>query len=231
MVLPVGGFMPIPLALMIPFMATQSLVMGEAFGKAFQYGKRRISAMSNDEFNAYTTEAMASEMFKSYKNIIPELKESIAFSTDLQNYIMSKMIDMPRELIAAWLGMSGTQTESTPGSEYVPEPGRFTPPKPGTSGEPTPKVQTTYPKPTPVTQPKKLTKHSTFLVFQITGALRRRPTVSQLKTRALGMLRKANTTVTVRLVSLQLIKSERIPRNYKDMKYTVKVTFTLESFQ
>ncbi len=37
-------------------MATQSMVMGDAFGQAFQYGKRKISAMSNEEFNKTTME-------------------------------------------------------------------------------------------------------------------------------------------------------------------------------
>ncbi len=101
MVLPVGGFFPIPLAMMIPFMATQSLVMGEAFGKAFQFGKRKISAMSNDEFNELKIEKVASEMFQSYKNILPELKQSIADSSDFQNHIFAQLILLGPNLIKA----------------------------------------------------------------------------------------------------------------------------------
>ncbi len=101
MVLPVGGFFPIPLAMMIPFMATQSLVMGEAFGKAFQFGKRKMSAMSNDEFNKLKIEDVASEMFKSYKNILPELKTSIADSADFQNHIFAQLILLGPNLIKA----------------------------------------------------------------------------------------------------------------------------------
>ncbi len=104
MVLPVGGFFPIPLAMMIPFMATQSLVMGEAFGKAFQFGKRKMSAMSNEDFNALKIEDVASDMFKSYKNIIPELKESIAQSADFQNHIFAQLILLGPNLIAALSG-------------------------------------------------------------------------------------------------------------------------------
>ncbi len=98
--------MPIPLAMMIPFMATQSLVMGEAFGKAFQFGKRKMSAMSNEEFNKLTIEQVASEMFQSYKNIQPELSESMKRSNDLQSEILIYMIDMPRDLLARLFGIS-----------------------------------------------------------------------------------------------------------------------------
>ncbi len=158
---PISGFMPIPLALMIPFMATQSLVMGEAFGKGFQYGKRRISAMSNEEFNKYTPSMMADDMFKSYTQIIPQLKTSISQSTDLQNYIVSKLIDMPRELIVAWANaLAGKTTEST----YQPEPEKFIPPIPGTSGEPEPEQVPTSTKPSPTTEIQKYFIHN----FQIT---------------------------------------------------------------
>ncbi len=109
MALPIGGFMPIPLALMIPFMATQSLVMGEAFGTAFQYGKRRISAMSNEDFNKLSIEQVASQMFKSYENIIPELKQSIRKSTQFQNFIFATLLDMPRGLLAELFGVGETK--------------------------------------------------------------------------------------------------------------------------
>ncbi len=104
MVLPVGGFFPIPLAMMIPFMATQSLVMGEAFGKAFQFGKRKISSMSNDDFNKLKIEDVASEMFTSYKNIEGKLKESISQSADFQNFIFAQLILLGPNLIKALAG-------------------------------------------------------------------------------------------------------------------------------
>ncbi len=98
---PLGAFMPLPLAMMIPFMATQSMVMGDAFGRAFQYGKRKISAMSNEEFNATSMEQQASEMFAAYKHIIPELRESILDSKELQKFIIIQLLDMPRDLLAS----------------------------------------------------------------------------------------------------------------------------------
>ncbi len=112
--LPIGGFMPIPLAMMIPFMATQSMVMGQAFGMGFQYGKRKISAMSNEEFNKTTMEAIASEMFASYEKIIPNLKTQMADNQGLQNFIIARLLDMPRDLISDFFNsITGQQTSQT----------------------------------------------------------------------------------------------------------------------
>ncbi len=92
MVLPIGGFMPIPLAMMIPFMATQSIVMGDAFGKAYQFGKRKISAMSNEEFNALKLSDLIADMQVEFKASIPSIKQSINDSTELQNHIIAEML-------------------------------------------------------------------------------------------------------------------------------------------
>ncbi len=121
MVLPVGGFFPIPLAMMIPFMATQSLVMGEAFGKAFQFGKRKISAMSNEEFNKLDIETVASNMFASYKRIEGDLKESISQSTEFQQFIFKELILLGPELIKAIGGAVG-EVAPTPAVEPPPGP-------------------------------------------------------------------------------------------------------------
>ncbi len=64
MVLPIGFFAPLPLPMMIPFMGIQSAVMAEQFGTLFQYGKRRISAMSNEEFNKLTWADLQDKMNK-----------------------------------------------------------------------------------------------------------------------------------------------------------------------
>ncbi len=109
--LPIGGFMPIPLAMMIPFMATQSMVMGQAFGMGFQYGKRKISAMDNETFNKTTMEQVASEMFVAYEKIIPNLKVQMADNQGLQNFIIAKLLDMPRDLISDFFNsITGQQT-------------------------------------------------------------------------------------------------------------------------
>ncbi len=96
---PVSGFMPIPLAMMLPFMAAQSMLMGDAFGRSFQYGKRKISAMSNEDFNKYDEASLISDMTKTYEAILPSIKEQIDQSKDLQAFIVASLLDMPRDLL------------------------------------------------------------------------------------------------------------------------------------
>ncbi len=90
--LPVGGFMPIPLAMMIPFMATQSLIMGDAFGKGYQFGKRRISSLTNEEFNKLNISDLISQMTQDFKTAIPHLEQSISDSSELQSRIIREML-------------------------------------------------------------------------------------------------------------------------------------------
>ncbi len=73
MVFPVSGFLPVPLPMMIPFMGAQSLVIGKMFGEGFQYGKRKISAMPNEEFNKLTFEKMMSNAREEIKASIPTM--------------------------------------------------------------------------------------------------------------------------------------------------------------
>lgn len=113
MVLPIGGFMPIPLALMIPFMFMQSVMMGYGFGTGFQYSKRKISAMSNEEFNATTMKNESQKMFQAYKEIIPDLKQSITDSKELQSTVLAQMIDIPRQLLEDLFG-GGSPTSIPP---------------------------------------------------------------------------------------------------------------------
>ncbi len=77
MVLPVSGFLPVPLPMMIPFMGAQSLVIGKMFGEGFQYGKRKISAMPNEEFNKYTFQDMMSNAREEIKASIPTMNAAM----------------------------------------------------------------------------------------------------------------------------------------------------------
>ncbi len=101
-VLPIGGFMPIPLAMMIPFMGTQSIVMGKQFGEGFQFGKRRISAMSNEEFNKLTTQQLLLENTAEVKRMIPDIEHAIMDMRNLQEFIVKEFIETGRQLITNW---------------------------------------------------------------------------------------------------------------------------------
>ncbi len=90
----IGFFAPFPLALMIPFMAGQSLAMGEAFGKGFQYGKRKISSMSNEEFNALDFKELSESLATDYRVMIPSLQKSIEASDELQKSVFRAFGDI-----------------------------------------------------------------------------------------------------------------------------------------
>ncbi len=97
-------------------MFMQSVMMGYGFGTGFQYSKRKISAMSNEEFNATSIVQETQKMFESYKLIIPELKQSIDDSKDLQSYVLAAMIDMPRNLLADLFGAVAPAPVDSPDS-------------------------------------------------------------------------------------------------------------------
>ncbi len=93
-----SGFLPIPLAMMIPFMGAQSLVLGKAFGEGFQYGKRKISAMTNEEFNKLTPSDIAANSRKELQDMIPSMKASITDMRDFQSFIVHELIATAKQL-------------------------------------------------------------------------------------------------------------------------------------
>ncbi len=118
----IGLFAPLPLAMMIPFMAGQSLMMGEAFGKGFQYGKRKISAMSNEEFNKLTPGDLGQGIQTDYAAIIPHLGQAVKQSSDFQSLVIKEIIDviknLPADIIGGFTGTSNPETTSTAASVY-----------------------------------------------------------------------------------------------------------------
>ncbi len=72
-------------------MAAQSMIMGEAFGKSYQYGKRKISSMSNEEFNKLTMQDLATQLETDYKAVIPSVTRSMTASQDFQEFIIKEL--------------------------------------------------------------------------------------------------------------------------------------------
>ncbi len=93
MVLPVSGFLPVPLPMMIPFMGAQSLVIGKMFGEGFQYGKRKISAMSNEEFNKLTFQDMMSNARTEMQASIPTMQAALADMQPMVQTVVHEFID------------------------------------------------------------------------------------------------------------------------------------------
>ncbi len=85
-------FMPLPLAIMIPFMGIQSGVMAQQFGMNFQYGKRKISAMSNEEFNKLTPQQMQADFSNMITGLIPTFGDSLREMRPFQRMIFEEML-------------------------------------------------------------------------------------------------------------------------------------------
>jgi len=106
-----GLFAPLPLAVMIPFMAGQSFAMGEAFGKGFQYGKRKVSSMTNEQFNASSGPQMFAETTADITAMIPTMSKGMEKFHTLQTDIILKMIDyiakLPAEVVPDILNAPG----------------------------------------------------------------------------------------------------------------------------
>ncbi len=106
MVLPISGFLPVPLPMMIPFMGAQSLVIGKMFGEGFQYGKRKISAMPNEEFNKLTFEAMMSNARSEMQASIPTMIQAMqdmkpmvtAVVHEFTNYLSLVIGEAPKQV-------------------------------------------------------------------------------------------------------------------------------------
>lgn len=86
---------------MLAFMACQSFVMMYQAGAGWQYGKRHISALSNDEFNKLTPEALLQEMTAQLRRMIPTVEKSMQDTTPMVKMIITQYGDFVREAIAA----------------------------------------------------------------------------------------------------------------------------------
>ncbi len=98
-VLPIGFFMPLPLPIMIPFMMWQSAAIAAGFGTYFQFAKRRVSAMSNEEFNKADPHELVNSM---YEDIVKSIPSSFAKVDSLTPVILSSMNVMLDQAIK-WL--------------------------------------------------------------------------------------------------------------------------------
>jgi len=96
----VSGFLPVPLPMMIPFMGAQSLVIGKMFGEGFQYGKRKISAMPNEEFNKLTFQDMMSNARSEMQASIPTMQAALADMQPLVETVVHEFFDYIKQIAA-----------------------------------------------------------------------------------------------------------------------------------
>ncbi len=140
-------FMPLPLAIMIPFMGIQSGVMAQQFGMNFQYGKRKISAMSNEEFNKLTPQQMQVDFSNQITGMIPTFEKSLQEMRPFQRMIFIEMIAAFKEAVQLGLDIAGAGLGINTSLPSIPK-DKFLPPKgfeehPSNIKKPTTRVTTT----------------------------------------------------------------------------------------
>ncbi len=81
-------------------MVAQSLAMMEAAGKGWQFGKRKISAMSNEDFNKLTPHKILEDSLGEYKLMIPSMTQAFDESRLLQTKIIEVMVGYAVQLLS-----------------------------------------------------------------------------------------------------------------------------------
>ncbi len=90
---PISGFTAIPNPQMLAFMPIQSYLMMYFAGSGWQYGKRKISAMSNEQFNKLTPEELLQQHSIELKNMLPTLSKTLNDVTPLVSLLIEQYGD------------------------------------------------------------------------------------------------------------------------------------------
>ncbi len=98
---PLSGFTAVPNPQMLAFMGAQSFIMMYQAGEGWQYGKRKISAMSNEEFNKLTPELVLEKQAVVLRNSLQTIEKSMNAMTPMIGTIVKQYGDFIREIIAS----------------------------------------------------------------------------------------------------------------------------------
>ncbi len=98
---PLSAFTAIPNPQMPAFLGAQSFIMMYQAGEGWQYGKRRISALSNEDFNQITPQSLMERQAMELKGAIPIIERSMNNMTQMVPMIIQQYGDFIREAIKA----------------------------------------------------------------------------------------------------------------------------------
>ncbi len=126
MSLPLSAFTAVPNPQMLAFMAAQSFVMMMQAGEGWQYGKRKQSAMTNEEFNKQSPQSIMQRQMSELKRAIPTIEQSMNNMTPMIRTIVTQYGDFMAEIVkatpdtisAAMGNQTLTGNISTVGSEF-----------------------------------------------------------------------------------------------------------------
>ncbi len=98
---PLSAFTAVPNPQMLAFMGAQSFIMMYQAGEGWQYGKRKISAMSNEDFNKLTPEIVLQKQAIVLRNSLDTIQKSMNDMTPMIGTIVKQYGDFLREIGAA----------------------------------------------------------------------------------------------------------------------------------
>ncbi len=98
---PISGFTAIPNPQMLAFMPIQSYLMMYFAGAGWQIGKRKISAIPNDQFNKMSANDLLQGFTADLKGSIPTLERSLQDISPLIKVLIEQYGDFVREALAA----------------------------------------------------------------------------------------------------------------------------------
>ncbi len=111
----IEGFQPIPNAVMIPFMEAQSAALAFGFGLNYEFGKRKIRSMSNEEFNSLTSEQIANMSNEHTHIILSQFQAQIPRVMPMQIEIFKQYVLIEKEKViqnvalAKWIAQNFPQ--------------------------------------------------------------------------------------------------------------------------
>lgn len=95
----IGGFSPLPLAVMAPFMAYQSAELAYAFGLNFELGKRTVKSMSNKQFNALSHENIMEMQSQHHTVSMQSFADEMPRTQAIQAKILDEYLELEKRKI------------------------------------------------------------------------------------------------------------------------------------
>ncbi len=92
----IDGFSPVPIGTMVPFMEMQSAALAYAFGINYEYGKRKIKSMSNDTYNALTSNDIVKLTSQHTTVYIEQFKKQLPQVLPMQTEIFKQFVSIEK---------------------------------------------------------------------------------------------------------------------------------------
>ncbi len=102
MSLPISGFTAVPNPMMLSFLATQGFAIMYYGGAGWQFGKRKVSGMSNEEVNKMSPNEFLMKLHSETKTMVPTMQQGMEDMTPLIKTTIEQFGSYIREAIAAF---------------------------------------------------------------------------------------------------------------------------------